>query len=151
MKPTIYLATDHAGLELKEAVKNWLIEQGYTVEDCGAYEEDPLDDFPDFISLAAKAVSAGSDTSRAIIFGGSGQGEAMMANRYKGVRAAVYYGGKPEIVVLSRAHNDANVLSLGARFVSVAEAKEAVTNWLSGEALSDEKYHRRNQKLDDLA
>jgi len=148
--PTIYLATDHAGLPLKNAVKDWLVEEGFTIEDCGAYEYDPHDDFPDFIKLAAKAVAKNPKGSKAIIFGGSGQGEAMLANRFPGVRAAVYYDGPPEIVTLSRQHNDANILSIGARFISTNKAKEAIWAWLHTEALADEKYARRNQKLDEI-
>lgn len=148
--PKIYLATDHAGLELKNAVKDWLSVEGFTVEDCGAHEYDAHDDFPDYIKLAATAVAKNPQGSRAIIFGGSGQGEAMPANRFKGVRATVYYDGPPEIITLSREHNDANVLSIGARFIGADRAKEAIWNWLHTEALADEKYMRRNQKLDKL-
>ena len=145
---TIYLATDHAGLELKDQVRDWLQTEGLQVEDCGAYEYDALDDFPDFIKVAAAAVAEAPSERKAVIFGGSGQGEAMMANRYDGVRAVVYYGAVPEIPALSREHNNSNVLSLGARFVSFEDAKQAVSDWLNTEALTDEKYHRRNQKLD---
>lgn len=148
--PTIYLATDHAGLELKNAVKEWLVSEGFTIEDCGAHEYDPHDDFPDFIKLAATAVAEDPQGRRAIIFGGSGQGEAMLANRYKGVRASVYYDGPPEIVTLARQHNNANVLSIGARFISTNKAKEAIWAWLHTESLTDEKYLRRNQKLDEI-
>lgn len=144
----IHLATDHAGLELKEAIKVWLMEQEYLVIDHGANTYDGEDDFPDYVSLAANAVSSGAEDCRAIIFGGSGNGEAMMANRYPKVRAAVYYGGNPEIVELSRTHNDANVLSLGARFVSLAEAKEVINLWLNTEVSAEEKYTRRNKKIE---
>src|SRR3990167_8808632 len=88
----IYLAADHRGFELKEKIKEWLKEWGYEYEDMGAFEYNADDDYPDFISKAAEKVSQDSDNSRAIIMGGSGQGEAMVANRYKGVRAAVFYG-----------------------------------------------------------
>ena len=116
-KSTIHLATDHAGYELKNEALMWLEDNGYTIIDHGAHHFDALDDFPDFIALAAEAVSK-DPTSRAIIFGGSGQGEAMVANRYPHIRATVYYGGNEEIITLSRQHNDANILSVGARFVS---------------------------------
>ncbi len=97
---------------------------------------------------AAKAVSENKDM--AIILGGSGQGEAMAANRINGVRAVVYYGGNQEIVTLSRVHNDANVLSLGARFLDLAEAKDMVRLWLQTNPSIEEKYHRRNSKLDKV-
>lgn len=147
-KPVIYLATDHAGFELKNAVRDWLLGEGFVVEDCGASVFDAEDDYPDYIQKAAAAIAAAPAERKAIIFGGSGQGEAMQANRYKGVRAAVFYGGPSEIVTLSREHNDANILSFGARFVDADKAKEMIWLWLHAEPLKAEKYHRRNTKLD---
>jgi ribose 5-phosphate isomerase B len=147
---TIHVAADHAGFMHKDAVSDWLKSEGFTVEDHGAYQYDEADDFPDFIVRAALAV-ARTPLERAIIFGGSGQGEAMLANRLPGVRATVLYSDSPEIVALSRAHNNANVLSIGARFLSVDDAKRHVWEWLHGAALADEKYERRNAKIDALA
>ena len=151
MSGVIYLAADHAGYEHKNAVKAWLVQEGFNVEDCGANTLDAEDDFTDFISLAAKAVSKAPTRRKAIIFGGSGQGEAMLANRFNGVRTAVYYGGAKEIVILSREHNDANILSIGARFITIDEAKEAIWTWLHTETLTDKKYQRRNHKIDLLS
>jgi ribose 5-phosphate isomerase B len=145
-----HVATDHAGFEHKEAVVAWLTGEGYTVVDHGARVYDAEDDFPDFISLAAQAVSAAPEDSLGLIFGGSGQGEAMVANRFANVRATVFYGGSPEIIELSRAHNDANMLSFGARFVSVEEIKVCIATWLNTSVLSDEKYQRRNKKIERL-
>ncbi|MES2748784.1 MAG: RpiB/LacA/LacB family sugar-phosphate isomerase [Patescibacteria group bacterium] len=145
---TIYLATDHAGFLHKEAVKAWLQSEGMSVIDCGAMHYDEADDFPDFIKLAAAKVSAEPETTAAIIFGGSGQGEAMAANRYAGVRATVYYGEPASIISLSREHNDANVLSIGARFVSVDETKQVIWEWLHTAKGDDQKYQRRNLKID---
>lgn len=145
---TIYLATDHAGFLHKEAVKDWLVAEGCTVVDVGATIFDEGDDFPDYISGASKAVSQNPTAAAAIIFGGSGQGEAMVANRYPGVRATVYYGGDEAIIKLSREHNDANVLSIGARFVSIDVTKKIIWDWLHLEKGSDPKYHRRNLKID---
>jgi ribose 5-phosphate isomerase B len=151
MPTTVYFATDHAGFELKELLLAYVRDElGYAVVDCGAEVFDPLDDFTTFIPRAAASVAAEPSTRRAIILGGSGQGEAMAANRFSGVRTAVYYGGNESIVPFSREHNDANVLSIGARFVSVAEAKQVVSLWLSTATLSDAKYHRRNEALDGL-
>ncbi len=144
----IHLATDHAGFALKEEIKSWLSQSGLPVVDHGAKTFAAEDDFPDYISLAAKAVGQANEGEWGIIFGGSGNGEAMMANRYPGVRAAVYYGAKPEIVSLSREHNDANVLSIGARFVGVEEAKEVINLWLKTVVLAEEKRIRRNQKIE---
>jgi ribose 5-phosphate isomerase B len=146
----IHLASDHAGFEHKEAIQSWLKELGHEVVDHGARIMDAEDDFPDFISLAAAAVSASPDSSCAIIFGGSGQGEAMLANRFASVRATVYYGSVPEIITLSREHNDANILSIGARFVTVEETKDCIATWLAAEMLSGEKYQRRNQKIEHI-
>lgn len=144
----IHLATDHAGFEHKENVLAWLRSEGFEVVDHGAFTVDPLDDFPDFIALAAEAVSRDPENSRAVIFGGSGQGEAMMANRFAHVRAVVYYGGVESIPSLSRQHNDANILSIGARFVDLDHTKKIIWDWLHEPALTDEKYRRRNEKIE---
>ena len=148
--PTIHLATDHAGLAHKEAVKSWLNEEGYQIVDHGSHEFDPLDDFTDAILPAAKAVSAEPEKCKAIIFGGSGQGEAMIANRFPHVRAAVFYGGDQNIITLSRQHNNANILSLGARFVDINTAKKVVWDWLHVAFDGQEKYARRNDEIDSL-
>jgi len=142
----IHLATDHAGLELKNIIKEHLKNQGHDVIDHGAHEYDALDDYPDFIFPCAKAVAA-DPKSRGIILGGSGQGEAMTANRVKGVRAAVFYNGPEEIVKLSREHNNANILSLGARFMNQAEIYDVIEMWLA-EPFEGGRHQRRIEKLD---
>ncbi|MDQ5930893.1 MAG: ribose 5-phosphate isomerase [Patescibacteria group bacterium] len=138
----IHIATDHAGFEHKESLKAYLLSKGYEVIDHGAKELNEGDDYPGFISSAAKAVIADPE-SKAIVFGGSGEGEAMVANRFKGARAAVYYGGNKDILVFSRAHNDANILSLGARFLVEEEVNEAADIWLQTEFSGDERHVRR--------
>lgn len=143
----IYLATDHAGFELKEYLKKHLVMLEYDVEDCGAFVNDPQDDYPDFIEIAALKV-AQTPTAKGIVIGGSGQGEAMAANKVKGIRAAVYYGGNEELVKLSREHNDANILSLGARFLSQEEALDVVKLWIKTPFSQDERHKRRIEKLD---
>ena len=143
----IHIATDHAGLELKEKVKSYLSKLDYEVVDHGAYEYDALDDYPDFIFPCAKAVSNDLN-SKGIILGGSGQGEAMAANRVKGVRAAVFYNGPDDIIKLSRQHNDANILSLGARFMSEQEMYKIIELWLSTDFESG-RHKRRIEKLDE--
>lgn len=133
---------------MKERMKNFLAHMGYEVVDHGAYELRPMDDYPDFIEPVARVISENPD-ERGIIFGGSGQGEAMDANRFAHVRAIEYYGGNSEIVILGRQHNDANILSLGARFISDEEAEEAITLFL-GTAFSGAEHHqRRIDKIDD--
>lgn len=146
----IYLATDHAGFELKEEIKEYLISENYEVEDCGAEVVDPNDDYPDFIALAADGVARNPEVDRGIIFGGSGQGEAIVANKCKGIRAAVYNTENLELIKLSRIHNDANVLSIGARFVSVEHAKEAVKLFLTTTYTAEERHERRIKKITDL-
>lgn len=151
METRIHLATDHAGFEMKEFVREALTELGYSVIDHGAYDYDTDDDFPDYVTPAAVAVSAEFDRgSRGIIFGGSGQGEAMAVNRIAGVRAVAYYHFNPEIIKLSREHNDANILSIGARFISNEEAIESILFWLEIPFSLNEKYQRRNEKLDQF-
>lgn len=142
----IHLATDHAGLDLKNSIREYLINQGYDVKDHGAYEYDALDDYPDFIIPCAKAVSKDLN-SRGIIFGGSGQGEAMAANRIRGVRAAVFYNGPDEIIQLSRQHNNANILSIGARFMIESEIHSAIEIWLK-EPFEGGRHVKRIEKLD---
>lgn len=160
MKPKIYFATDHSGIALKDALVVFLRDElGYEVEDCGAYELDIADDYPDFVHKAAQAVSENPSGACAIVIGASGQGEAMVANRYEGVRAALYYGaaeksqtdasGKDLSMIKStRVHNAANVLSLAARFVDEAEAKKAVQEWLETPPADEERHLRRIQKIE---
>jgi len=145
---TIHLASDHAGFSHKEVVAAWLRSEGYEVVDHGARVYQAEDDFPDFISEAALAVSRDAAHNCAVIFGGSGQGEAMMANRFPNVRSAVFYGGDVSIPALSRQHNDSNVLSIGARFVDEALTKKVIWDWLHTEPLTDQKYARRNIKIE---
>lgn len=144
----IALGTDHAGFELKEAVKAHLEAAGHEVADFGAYELDPQDDYPDFVFPACWAVADG-EVERAIVFGGSGQGEGIAANKVNGCRAVVWYGGANDIITLSREHNDANVLSIGARFVDTDKAIKAVNMWLATDFSADERHVRRIAKLDD--
>ena len=143
----IYLASDHAGFELKQFLINHLIELGFIIEDCGAYQMDPLDDYPDFIAPASKKI-VNDAGSLGIIIGGSGQGEAMAANRIKGIRAAVYYDGPIDIVKLSRLHNNANILSLGARFISNERAINIIDIWLN-ESFEGGRHQKRIDKLDE--
>ena len=145
MNKTIVLATDHAGFELKEHVKRFLIKKGYDIKDFGALEYDGLDDYPDFILPAAKYIS--EHKLIGIIFGGSGQGEAMAANRINGIRAAVYYNGPIEIIELSRLHNNANILSIGARFVNNQEVEKVIELWLSTD-FEERRHEKRINKLD---
>ncbi|MDA1337437.1 MAG: RpiB/LacA/LacB family sugar-phosphate isomerase [bacterium] len=142
----IYLATDHAGFDLKEVVKRYLQEQGMEVEDMGAFILDAKDDYPDFIIPAAHRVVENPHLNLGIFFGSTGQGEAIAANKVKGIRAAVYYGGSLELVKLSRQHNNANVLCLGARFLTTEEAIDAIELWLRVE-FEGGRHERRVSKI----
>ena len=141
----IVLATDHAGFELKEYVKNMLSDKGIEIKDFGAFTYNAQDDYPDLILPAAQYIA--DNNLIGIIFGGSGQGEAIAANRIKGIRAAVFYNGPEEIIQLSKLHNNANVLSIGARFVDKSRAEEIINLWLST-SFKEGRHQRRIEKLD---
>jgi ribose 5-phosphate isomerase B len=143
----IYFASDHAGFEMKNDLIGFVKELGFQTEDCGAYKLDPDDDYPEFIKKAAQAVSEAPESSRAIVLGGSGQGEDMVADKFPNVRSAEYYGGNLEIVKLSREHNNANVLSLGTRFISTQEAEEAVKLWLKTPFSNEDRHKRRVEEI----
>lgn len=160
----VYFAADHGGFPLKEVLKPYVESLGYEIEDMGAYALDMNDDYPIFIQAAARKLSAdvaaGLD-SRAIVIGASGQGEAMVANRFKGVRAIVYYGepvrkqtdadGKQlDMITSTREHNNSNALSLAGRFLSEGEAKDTVRRWLAAPHDASERHARRNRMLDEL-
>lgn len=164
--PKVYLATDHTGFEVKNKVKDFLVKEGYEVEDCGVYELDPTDDYPDFISKAAEMVSKDPDNSKGIIFGGSGQGEAMVANKFKGVRCALFYAtalpvqainieGKQstdpfEILKLTREHNGANILSIGIRFLKEEDILKAIKIWLESPSPANERHIRRIEEIKEI-
>ena len=146
---TIYFGTDHAGFALKEELLPFVRDElGYEVVDCGASLFNAEDDYPEFIKKACTEVSHNPDSTKAIILGGSGQGEAIVANKFPQVRATVYYGGNEQIITLGRAHNNTNVLSLGARFISLEEAQKAVTLWLVTSFSGDARHIRRIAQID---
>ncbi|VAW32417.1 Ribose 5-phosphate isomerase B [hydrothermal vent metagenome] len=163
----IYIASDHAGFALKRFLASELIRDSHDLVDFGASKLSSEDDYPDFITPCAERVALarknGDERVFGIIIGGSGQGEAMAANRIKGVRAAVFYGGvtafrsidikgdksrdKMDIVRLARLHNDANVLSLGARFVSEKDALEVARLFISTPFSGEMRHLRRIAKF----
>ncbi len=160
----IYIACDHAGFALKEKLKAYLTDAGHNVVDFGNDHFDRDDDYPDFVRKVAHAISD-NPGDRGIILGGSGQGEAIVANRYENVRCVVFYGpvtateaadvsGRSsadpfEIIRLSKEHNDSNVLSLGARFLKEDDALYAVKLWLDTEFTNEERHARRIKKIDE--
>ena len=159
----IYIGTDHAGYELKKKLIVYFTELGHEMEDKGPFEYGADDDYPDFIRPVAEAV-AKDKNSIGVIMGGSGQGEAMCANRVSGARAALFYGealpiasvdikgatsADPyEIVKLARQHNDANILSVGTRFLSEDQIKFAIELFIATPFSDEERHLRRVQKLD---
>lgn len=157
-KPKILVGSDHAGFGLKEKLVVYLRELGYEVEDRGAHEYNEEDDYPDYIIPVAREVSQRPNDLKAIIFGGSGQGEAMAANKFSSVRAAVYYGngksvagdGEESIIKLSRQHNNANILSLGARFITEEEMIRVVREWLDTPFVHNDRHQRRIDKMDRI-
>lgn len=146
----ILVATDHAGFELKNKIFAYLKDEGFDVEDMGAHVLNKEDDYPKIMIPVAMRVVSDPENTRAIIFGKSGNGEAMISNRFPGVRAAVYHGKNLEIIRLAREHNNANVLSIGAGFVEEEEAKEAVRLFISTVFNGDPRHVRRNDMLDNI-
>lgn len=153
----IFIASDHAGFALKSILVPFLMEEGYEVTDCGAASLDEHDDYPDFVAPCAKLVAEHAG-SFGIVIGASGQGEAMVANRVSGIRAAVYYGAPAgtqtdmaghTLTMLEsvRAHNDANILSLGARFITVDDAKSAIRAFLAAPFSNEDPHQRRIAKF----
>ena len=143
----IYLGTDHRGFKLKEKIKKWLGEWDYKFYDLGAFELNKKDDYPDFVFEVAKKVLKDPKNNKGIVLGASGQGEAVAANKFKGVRAVVYYGGPEKIIKLSRQHNDSNILSLGAFFLSDKTAKKMIKIWLETEFSGHLRHERRLNKI----
>lgn len=159
----IALTTDHTGLEHLRRLKEFLESRGHECVDFGPKSHIPDDDYPDYMFPAARAVTAG-ECEKGIILGGSGQGEAMAANRVSGVRCAVYYGpARPlgsvdaegrsasdefEILRLSRQHNNANMLSLAARFLTPEDMQQAAVLWLDTPFSDIDRHQRRINKLD---
>ncbi len=147
----ILLASDHAGFELKNKVLNYLESQGFEVEDFGAHIFDSNDDYPEIILPLAMRLVENSENVKGIVFGKSGNGEAIICNRLPGVRAIVYHGKNLDIVKLGREHNNANILSIGAGFVEEEEALSAVDLFIKTQFSGDERHSRRNDMLDNIA
>lgn len=139
----IAIASDHAGFHYKQRIKQHLSDAGHTVVDFGT-DGDAAVDYPDFIHPAAAAVAAG-ECDRGIVLGGSGNGEAMAANRHTGVRCALCWN--VESAELARRHNDANVISLGERMLPWELARDIVDAWMSTD-FENGRHVRRLEKLD---
>lgn len=125
----IALGSDHAGYKLKEVIKEHLLFTGYDVLDFGTGDNKPVD-YPDFVRPAAKSVAEG-ECDLGIVFGGSGNGEAIVANKVKGIRCGLCWN--VESATLAKEHNDANVIALGGRMLSARQAKNIVDAWLQAQ------------------
>lgn len=159
----VAITTDHAGYEALKELRIFIESLGHECVDYGPQSFDPEDDYPEFMFAAARAVASG-ECERGVIMGGSGQGEAMAANRLDGVRCALFYGPVTakkavdaegnfsddpyEIIKLSRTHNDANMLSLSGRFLTLEEMKTALQLWFDTPFSGVERHARRIAKLD---
>lgn len=158
----VYLATDHTGFEMKNKIYGILKNDGYDVEDCGPTTFDQNDDYPDWISKAAAKVSADPE-GFGIVFGGSGQGEAIVANKFKNVRCALFYSlavpsqaidikgmtsdNQYEMIRLTREHNNSNMLSLAIRFLTMPQILEAIKIFLESPFMGEERHARRVEKI----
>lgn len=140
----IYLASDHGGYQLKNEIKAHLTSMGYGVEDMGAHRLNPLDDYTDFVFPLAEKISQ-SGTSMGIILGRSGNGEAIAANKVKGVRAALCFD--EAMARKAREHNNANVLSIGSDFIDLETAKKIVDAFLETHYPAMERHERRLAKI----
>jgi ribose 5-phosphate isomerase B len=141
----IALGSDHAGFVYKEAIEAMLIAEGHAVHDFGTHSDEPCD-YPDFVRPVALAV-AGGEFDRGIVLGGSGNGEAMVANRVRGVRCGLCWN--LQVAIWNRSHNDANALSLGQRTISEAEALAIVNVWLETE-FEGGRHVARVRKIDEM-
>lgn len=144
----IVIAADHAGYDLKNALREHLFHQGYEVVDIGAKTLDEGDDYPKYAYQAAIELIGGQDDDRGVMICGSGQGMSIAANRVRGVRAALAWDETS--ATASREDDDANVLVLPARFVDQDTAFKMVDAWLKAEFKSEKKYHRRLDELEDI-
>jgi len=143
-KPTVAIGSDHAGFRYKEAIKQQLLADGYTVRDFGTFTTESCD-YPVFIRPVAEAVARG-EYDRGIVLGGSGNGEAIVANRVRGVRCGLCWN--EETALANRDHNDGNVLALGERMIPLELALQIVRLWLDTPFSNDPRHVRRIRLID---
>ncbi|QIK77110.1 ribose-5-phosphate isomerase [Nocardioides piscis] len=144
----VHLGSDHAGLELKDHLMTWLVDNGYEPVDHGPFVYDAVDDYPVFCLRAGEGVAgdrAEGQASFGVVIGGSGNGEQMAANKVEGIRCALVWS--EETAVLAREHNDANVVSVGGRMHSVDEMTRFVEVFLTTSFSGDERHVRRIEQL----
>ena len=139
----LFIGSDHAGTLFKKKLKAYLETKGYAVTDCGSYEEEKSVDYPDFAHLVCKNVLAEKATG--VLICGSGIGMSIVANRYPGIRAALCWNA--EVAIAARAHNDANILALGARFITYETAQACVEAFLET-PFEGGRHQRRVEKIE---
>lgn len=144
----IYLGADHRGFDLKEKIKEWLKDKGYSVEDLGAYSLNPEDDYPDFAFAVAKKVSGNPEEDRGILFCGSGAGMDIAANKIKSIRATVVWD--VESAKRAREHNNANVISLAADWTPPEAAGKILRAFLETPFSGEERHVRRLKKIEEI-
>lgn len=144
----IYLGADHRGFELKELIKQWLVQNEYEVEDTGDFVFNPDDDYVDYALKVAESIEGSEDTSKGILICGSGHGVEMVANRFPHVKAIL--GFNDEVTIQGRQHEDANILVLPADWVDEGAATERVRLFLETEKLADARYERRRIRVANL-
>lgn len=144
----IYLGADHRGFQLREELKKYLTQQGHEVEDLGAFGYDQTDDYPDFVIAVAEKVAENPSAHKGILICGSGHGADIVANKFKGVRAALCFN--PQVAAQSREHEDANVLVLASDHIDEVEAKDIVLIWLGKQFDGAERNIRRLGKIREV-
>ena len=144
----LYLATDHRGLKLKEELKKYLLEQGFEIEDVGAFAYNQDDDYVDFASTAAQKIVENPSMHKGIFICGSGHGMDMVANKFKGVRAVLVFNS--EVAAQSREHEDANVLVFASDWIEPEKAEDLVTIWLGKSFGGAERNIRRLNKIKEI-
>ena len=142
---TIFLGSDHAGFKLKQAIKEYLIKNGFAIKDLGNHNLSPLDDYPDYAEKVAEAVQKNLKSNKGILICGSGQGVCMTANKFKGIRAALGYS--VAAAKQSRAHGDSNVLCLSGLGSNNLQAKKIVNAWLKEKFSGEARHVRRLKKI----
>ncbi|MBI2035670.1 MAG: RpiB/LacA/LacB family sugar-phosphate isomerase [Candidatus Liptonbacteria bacterium] len=144
----LYIGADHRGFALKEELKKHLVKTGYEFQDLGAFQFDKEDDYVDFAQAVAEKVSADPENNNGILICGSGHGMDMVANKYKGVRAALGFNEK--VAVQSREHENSNVLVIASDWVDQEMASVIAVSWLKTKFSGEERHLRRLQKIKEL-
>lgn len=144
----IYLAADHRGFRLKEELKKYLLAERHEIEDLGALEYDAGDDYVDFARVASEKITENPSADRGIFLCGSGHGMDIVANKHKGLRAALCFNR--QVAAQSRSHDDSNVLVFASDWITVEEAKDIVIVWLGKQFSGEERHVRRLKKVDEI-